>query len=44
VTLNLALSFKPSAAGRTFRVEVAASDDAFHEDPFVVAGTLRVTP
>jgi hypothetical protein len=42
VALNLALSFKPSAAGRTFYVEVAASDDLFNEDPFVQAGTLTV--
>ncbi len=44
VTLNLALSFKPSAAGRTYTVEVAASDDAGHEDAFKPAGTLTVTP
>jgi hypothetical protein len=43
VTLNLALSFKPSARGRTFRVEVAASDDLGNEDPFALAGTLTVT-
>ena len=42
VRLNLALSFKPSAAGRTFRVEVAAADDLGHEDPFAFAGTLTV--
>ena len=42
VRLNLALSFKPLAAGRTFRVEVAAADDLGHEDPFAFAGTLTV--
>ena len=44
VRLNLSLSFKPSAAGRTFRVEVAASDDQGNQDPFTAAGTLTVTP
>jgi hypothetical protein len=43
VQLTLPLSFKPSAAGRTFIVEVAASDDLGHQDPFVQAGTLTVT-
>jgi hypothetical protein len=43
VLLTLPLSFKPSAAGRTFRVEVAASDDLGNEDPFVEAGTLTIT-
>jgi hypothetical protein len=33
VTLNLGLSFKPSAAGRTFLVEVSARDDHGNEDP-----------
>jgi hypothetical protein len=42
VQLNLALSFKPSAAGRTFVVEVAASDHLGHEEPFAKAGTLTV--
>jgi hypothetical protein len=42
VLLNLALSFKPSVAGRAFVVEVAASDDLGHEDPFAEAGTLTV--
>jgi hypothetical protein len=44
VTLNLALSFKPRATGRTFLVEVAASDDLGHEEEFKEAGTLTVTP
>jgi hypothetical protein len=42
VRLNLGLSFKPSAAGRTFNVYVAASDDSGDEDPFALAGTLTV--
>lgn len=43
VQLTLPLSFKPSAAGRTFIVEVAASDHLGHQEPFVQAGTLTVT-
>ena len=43
VQLTLPLSFKPSAAGRTLIVEVAASDHLGHQDPFVQAGTLTVT-
>jgi hypothetical protein len=43
VTLHIPLSFKPLAAGRTFVVEVAASDDDGNEDPFVQVGTLTVT-
>jgi hypothetical protein len=43
VQLNLGLSFKPSSAGRTFVVEVAASDHRGHEEPFAKAGTLTVT-
>ena len=42
VLLNLALRFKPSAAGRTYRVDVAASDDLGNDDPFTFAGTLTV--
>lgn len=42
VRLNLGLRFKPSAAGRTFNVEVAAADDFGNEDPFAFAGTLIV--
>jgi hypothetical protein len=44
VTLNLSLSFKPMAAGRTFIVEVAATDDLGTQDGFAQAGTLTVTP
>ena len=43
VTLKLPLSFKPSAAGRTFKVEVRASDDEGNEPDFEQAGTLSVT-
>ena len=42
VRLDLALRFKPLAAGKTYRVEVAARDDFGNEDPFAVAGTLTV--
>jgi hypothetical protein len=42
VRLDLALRFKPSAAGKTYRVEVAARDDLGNEDPFTLAGTLTV--
>ena len=42
VRLGLALRFKPSAAGKTYRVEVAARDDLGNEDPFALAGTLTV--
>jgi hypothetical protein len=44
VTLNLALSFKPSAAGQTFLVEVAATDDLGNQDNFAAAGTVTVAP
>jgi hypothetical protein len=44
VTLNLGLSFKPSAAGRTYFVEVAASDDDGNTDAFIQAGTLTIAP
>ena len=43
VTLKLALSFKPLAAGRTFMVDVRATDDHGTEDPFTHAGTLIVS-
>ena len=43
VTLKLPLSFKPSAAGRTFKVEVRASDDEGNEPDFEQAGTLSIT-
>jgi hypothetical protein len=44
VTLNLPLSFKPSTAGRSFIVEVTASDDEGNQPDFEQAGTLTVTP
>jgi hypothetical protein len=43
VRLDLAFRFKPSAAGKTYRVEVAARDDLGNEDPFTLAGTLTVS-
>jgi hypothetical protein len=42
VRLNLPLRFKPSAGGRAYSVEVAASDDVGNQDPFTVAGTVAV--
>jgi hypothetical protein len=44
ITLNLALSFKPQAAGRTFIVEVAATNDGSTRSEFMQAGTLTVRP
>jgi len=44
VTLHLSLGFKPQAAGRTFLVEVGASNDAGEEDTFTPAGSLTVSP
>jgi hypothetical protein len=44
VTLNLALAFKPSVAGRTFLIEVAASDDLGNQEEFVPVGTVTVAP
>jgi hypothetical protein len=43
VTLNLALSFKSRAAGRSYAVEVAAGDDQGLTAGFESAGTLTVT-
>jgi hypothetical protein len=43
VTLTLDVSFKPPAAGRTYLVEVLATDSAGHEQ-IEAAGTLTVTP
>jgi len=43
VRLNLPLTFKPSAAGRTYQVLVSASDDLGNEDPFALAGSLTVS-
>ena len=42
IRLSLDLRFKPSAAGSTYSVEVAATDDLGNADPFAVAGTLAV--
>jgi hypothetical protein len=42
VTLNLAVTFKPSAAGRTYIVEVAASDDDGNIADFTQAGILTI--
>lgn len=42
VLITLTLGFKPSAAGRTYRVQLAATDDFGREDAFVDAGTLTV--
>ena len=42
IRLGLALLFKPSAAGRTYSVEVAATDDLGNSDPFALAGTVAV--
>ncbi|HXU78853.1 MAG TPA: hypothetical protein VN794_19915, partial [Methylomirabilota bacterium] len=44
VTLNLAVAFKPSAAGRACIVEVAAVDDEGHVDDFKEAGRLTLQP
>ncbi len=42
VTLELDLTFRPSAAGSTCRVQLAAKDDLRHSDGFKRAGTLEV--
>jgi hypothetical protein len=42
VTLNLALSFKPRAAGRVFRVEAFATDDFGNQQGFDEAGAIGV--
>ncbi len=42
VKINLPLAFKPSAAGKTYTIEVAARDDLGNEDPFAIAGTLTI--
>lgn len=42
VTLNLAIKFKSRAAGRTYVVEVAATDDLGNQEEFAQAGTLSV--
>jgi len=43
VRLGLGLTFKPPSVGKTYSVELAATDDLGHEDPFAVAGTLTVS-
>lgn len=42
VTLRFDVRFKPSATGRTVRVEAAAKDDAGNQQGFERVGTLRV--
>lgn len=42
VTLELALRFLPPARGRTYRVELLATDDAGHAQGFVPAGEWRI--
>jgi hypothetical protein len=44
VTIDYSLSFKPQAAGRTFSVEAAATDDAGNEQGFESVGTITVLP
>jgi hypothetical protein len=44
VTLTYNLSFKPNAAGRTFRVEVFATDDFGNHQGFDPVGTVTVLP
>jgi hypothetical protein len=44
VTLNLPISFKPSAAGRTFTVELSSNDDLGGQDDFFPAGSVTVQP
>ncbi len=43
VLLDLSLSFKPQAAGRTYRVEAFATDDFGHQQGWEPVGTLTVT-
>jgi hypothetical protein len=43
VRLKLPLTLLSNTAGRTFRVEVAASDDSGRKTPWNVAGVLKVT-
>ena len=44
VTLSLQVSFKPQAAGRAYRVEAFATDDAGNQQGFDPVGTLTVRP
>jgi hypothetical protein len=43
-TINFNLSFKPHAAGRTFRVEASATDDEGNQQGFEPVGTITVLP
>jgi hypothetical protein len=43
VRLVLPIQFKPSAAGKTYLVEVAAIDDTGNREPFALAGTITVS-
>jgi hypothetical protein len=44
VLLNLALRLGSQYAGRSFTIEVAATDDLGNDQPFAAAGTLLVLP
>lgn len=44
VTIRYGLVFKPQAAGRTFRVETFATDDAGKQQGFEQVGTVTVLP
>jgi hypothetical protein len=44
VVLTYSLSFKPRAAGRTFRVEAFAIDDFGNQQGFDVVGTVSIQP
>jgi hypothetical protein len=44
VTIQYSLSFKPHAAGRTYTVEVFATDDFGNEQGFDPVGTINVLP
>jgi murein DD-endopeptidase MepM/ murein hydrolase activator NlpD len=44
VTVNLSVSFRHKAAGRTYEVEVAAADDLGNHDDFSLAAVVTVTP
>lgn len=42
VTLQFAIAFDRQAAGHAYRVDLAASDDLGHDDPFTKVGTVYV--
>jgi len=44
VTLNLEVTFKQPAAGKTYDVRLAASNDQGNQDPLVEAGHVAVIP